>query len=35
MTKAAKHRFETADWEGETEARKERIYFYDNRVNEV
>ena len=35
ITRSARHRFETADWEGETEARKERIYFYDNRVNEA
>lgn len=35
ITKLAKQRFETADWEGETEARKERIYFYDNRVDEA
>jgi isocitrate dehydrogenase kinase/phosphatase len=31
----AKRRFEIADWEGEIEARKDRIYFYDQRVNET
>ncbi len=35
ITRAAKQRFETADWEGEVRARKERIYFYDLRVNET
>ena len=35
ITRAAKQRFETADWEGEVEARKDRIYFYDQRVNET
>ena len=35
ITRAAKKRFETADWEGENEARKQRIYFYDQRVNET
>jgi len=35
ITKDAKNRFETADWEGEVQARKERIYFYDQRVNET
>jgi len=35
ITRAAKHRFETADWEGETRARTERIYFYDQRVDEA
>lgn len=35
ITLAAKQRFETADWEGEVQARKERIDFYDQRVNET
>ncbi len=35
ITRDAKHRFETADWEGEVHARKERIYFYDQRVTET
>ncbi len=35
ITRAAKDRFEQADWEGEASARKERIYFYDQRVNEA
>ena len=35
ITLAAKHRFETADWAGEVQARKERIYFYDERVSET
>ena len=35
ITKEAKIRFETANWEGETQARKERIYFYDQRVDEA
>ncbi len=35
ITREAKTRFETADWEGETNARKERIEFYDLRVNET
>ena len=35
ITKDAKHRFEIADWEGEIQARKDRIYFYDQRVNET
>ena len=35
ITKEAKVRFETANWEGETQARKERIYFYDQRVDEA
>ncbi len=34
ITRAAKSRFEQADWEGESSARKERIYFYDKRVEE-
>ena len=35
ITHAAKDRFESADWEGEIEARKERIYYYDLRVSEA
>ena len=35
ITRGAKLRFETADWEGEVLARKERIYFYDQRVAET
>jgi isocitrate dehydrogenase kinase/phosphatase len=35
ITRSAKERFESADWEGEVEARKDRIYFYDQRVNET
>lgn len=35
ITRAARDRFEQADWEGESEARKERIYYYDLRVNEA
>ncbi len=35
ITRAAKQRFETADWEGEVRARKERIDFYDLRVTET
>ena len=35
ITQNAKRRFEIADWEGEIEARKDRIYFYDQRVNET
>ena len=34
ITRAAKKRFESADWEGEVKARKQRIEFYDQRVNE-
>ncbi|MGI9316694.1 MAG: bifunctional isocitrate dehydrogenase kinase/phosphatase, partial [bacterium] len=34
ITLAAKTRFEQADWEGESNARKERIYYYDLRVSE-
>ncbi|MGB5708843.1 MAG: bifunctional isocitrate dehydrogenase kinase/phosphatase [Arenicellales bacterium] len=34
ITQAAKTRFEQADWEGESSARKERIYYYDLRVTE-
>ena len=35
VTRAAKSRFEQADWEGEVNARKERIYYYDQRVSET
>ena len=35
ITRDAKTRFENADWDGEVQARKERIYFYDQRVNET
>ena len=35
ITAAAQARFEAADWDGETAARKERIYYYDLRVNEA
>ena len=35
ITRNAKRRFETADWEGEVQARKDRIYFYDQRVSET
>ncbi len=35
ITQAAKTRFEQADWEGESSARKERIYYYDLRVTEA
>jgi len=35
ITLAAKQRFEQTDWESESAARKERIYFYDRRVNEA
>ena len=35
ITRAAKDRFEAADWAGETTARKERIYYYDLRVSEA
>lgn len=31
----AKHRFETADWHGQQRAQRERIEFYDLRVNEA
>ena len=30
----AKHRFETADWHGQQRGQRERIEFYDLRVNE-
>ncbi len=35
ITKAAKQRFEQADWEGDSEARRARIHFYDKRVKET
>lgn len=35
ITRAAKTRFENADWEGETTARRERIDYYDLRVDEA
>ncbi len=35
ITATAKHRFETADWESEVQARKDRIWFYDRRVDET
>ena len=35
ITVEAKLRFETADWEGEVQARKDRIWFYDRRVDET
>lgn len=35
ITAAAQARFEAADWDGETAARKERIYYYDLRVSEA
>ena len=35
ITRAARERFENRDWEGEVKARKERIYFYDRRVEEA
>ena len=31
----AKHRFETADWHAQQRAQRERIEFYDLRVNEA
>ncbi len=34
ITQAAKHRFEQSDWQGEINARKERIDYYDTRVSE-
>ena len=33
--RAAKHRFETADWHGQQRAQRERIEFYDLRVKEA
>ena len=35
ITAAAQARFEAADWDGESAARKERIYYYDLRVSEA
>lgn len=35
ITRAAKARFEAADWEGEDEARRARIGYYDLRVSEA
>jgi len=35
ITRAAKARFEAADWEGEDAARRERIGYYDLRVTEA
>jgi len=35
ITRAAQERFETADWDGETAARRERIAYYDLRVEEA
>ena len=35
ITREAKTRFENADWDGEEAARKQRIYFYDQRVEEA
>jgi isocitrate dehydrogenase kinase/phosphatase len=35
ITRDAKRRFETADWQGEVQARKDRIDFYDQRVTET
>ena len=35
ITGAAQARFEAADWDAETAARKERIYYYDLRVSEA
>ncbi len=32
---AAKRRFEAADWHGQQRAQRERIEFYDQRVNEA
>ncbi len=34
ITRGAKQRFETADWEGDNHARVERIAYYDARVKE-
>ena len=33
--RAAKHRFETADWHGQRRAMRDRIEFYDKRVGEA
>ena len=35
ITKGAKQRFENADWNGEREASRERIKFYDTRVKDA
>lgn len=35
VTEAAKQRFEQADWEGDNQARVERIAYYDTRVREA
>ena len=35
VTYRALHRFETADWEGDNQARVERIAYYDERVREA
>ncbi|UCH39203.1 MAG: bifunctional isocitrate dehydrogenase kinase/phosphatase [Gammaproteobacteria bacterium] len=35
ITKGAKERFENADWEAERAASRERIKFYDTRVNDA
>ncbi len=35
ITKGAKERFESADWQAEREASRERIKFYDIRVNDA
>ena len=35
ITLEAKQRFETADWDGEVQANKDRIDFYDKRVSET
>ncbi|MEA3291141.1 MAG: bifunctional isocitrate dehydrogenase kinase/phosphatase [Pseudomonadota bacterium] len=35
ITRAARESFESADWEAERQARKERIYGYDRRVAEA
>ncbi|MGR3984157.1 MAG: bifunctional isocitrate dehydrogenase kinase/phosphatase [Gammaproteobacteria bacterium] len=35
ITRAAQERFESADWDGETAARRERIEYYDLRVDEA
>jgi isocitrate dehydrogenase kinase/phosphatase len=34
-SRRAKQRFETADWQGELRAVRERVQFYDDRVNET
>ena len=35
ITKGAKQRFESADWQAERDASRERIKFYDTRVNDA